>query len=93
MVGVRYWPPSRGSRGISGCVGRVDPGVPAQYYLQYLGAHRFRSRSFDLPEGAYLVEVINTWDLTVVEVLRTDSGHFTVPLPPLLYHAIRATRC
>ncbi len=68
-------------------------GVPEQYYLQYLGAHRFRSRAFDLPDGAYRVEVINTWELTIEEAMKTDSGRFTVPLPPRLYHAIRVTRC
>ncbi|WP_152363326.1 DUF5605 domain-containing protein [Microlunatus speluncae] len=68
-------------------------GIPGEYYLQYLGAHRFRSRSFELPDGAYRVEVINTWDLTIEEVLRSDSGRFTVSLPPRLYHAIRVTRC
>ncbi|MFC7625916.1 DUF5605 domain-containing protein [Microlunatus sp. GCM10028923] len=68
-------------------------GVPGSVYLQYLGAHRFRSRSFDLPDGAYRVEVIDTWSMTVEEVLRTDTGSFTVELPPRLYHAIRVTRC
>lgn len=67
--------------------------VPGEYYLQYLGAHRFRKRAFDLPDGAYRVELINTWDMTIEEVLRTETGSFVVEMPPLLYHAVRAYRC
>lgn len=68
-------------------------GIEGEYYLQYLGEHRFRSRSFELPDASYRVEVIDTWTMTAEEVQRTDAGSFTVDLPGRLYQAVRITRC
>ncbi|GAB3412293.1 DUF5605 domain-containing protein [Flindersiella endophytica] len=65
---------------------------PGEFYLQYYGPHRFPERTFSLPEGAYRVEVIDTWNQTIEELPGTYSGEVTVELPGLLYYAARITR-
>ncbi|HEY9291503.1 MAG TPA: DUF5605 domain-containing protein [Microlunatus sp.] len=68
--------------------------VPGAYYLQYLGAHRFRHRRFDLPEDAdFRVEVIDTWNLQIEVVAERVRGEFLLELPVRLYNAVRITRC
>lgn len=66
--------------------------VPGEYYLQYLGPHRFRHRHFALPEGAYRVELIDTWNMTIREVAGTFGSEFTVEAPGELYQALRIRR-
>lgn len=65
---------------------------PGEFYLQYYGPHRFPERRFTLPEGEYRVEVIDTWNQTIEELPGLHSGEITVPLPGLLYYAVRITR-
>ncbi|QDP97086.1 hypothetical protein FOE78_15160 [Microlunatus elymi] len=68
--------------------------VPGQYYLQYLGAHRFRHRRFELPADAlFRVEVIDTWNLRRELVADRVSGEYLLELPVRQYNAIRITRC
>lgn len=68
--------------------------VPGRFYLQYLGAHRFRHRSFDLPGDArFRVEVLDTWNMTTEVVADGVSGDYRLELPRRLYNAVRITRC
>ena len=68
--------------------------LPGRYYLQYLGAHRFRHRRFDLPTDAgFRVEVIDTWNLRTEVVAEGVRGEYLLELPDRLYNAVRITRC
>lgn len=67
--------------------------LPGEFYLQYYGPHRFRTRKFSLPPGRYRVAVLDTWEMTVREVPGTFSGDFVLDLPGKLYQAVRIERC
>ncbi|MGD6749719.1 DUF5605 domain-containing protein [Streptomyces sp. BH105] len=65
-------------------------GVEGRYYLAYFGVQQPRIRTFNLPEGKrFRVDVIDTWNMTVTEVLDTHEGSVTVRLPARPYHAVR----
>lgn len=66
--------------------------APGEFWLQYYGRHRFRTRRFALPEGEFKVEIIDTWNMTIREVRPTLSGDIVLDLPGGLYYAVRITR-
>lgn len=62
------------------------------YYLFYFGMHQPRFREFNLPEGSYHVDIIDTWNMTIDLVVDNVSGSTTVELPRKKYLAIRIER-
>jgi len=63
--------------------------IAGEYYLQYLGPHRFLFREFSLPEGRYKVDVIDTWNMTVTDEMESAGGKLRIDLPAELYYALR----
>lgn len=75
--------------------GRMDAAtleVRGQYYFQYFGPHRFSYREFDLPDGEYEVDVIDTWNMTITTLKDAFQGRFRIDLPSKLYYALRIRR-
>ncbi|MDT0541837.1 MULTISPECIES: DUF5605 domain-containing protein [Streptomyces] len=66
--------------------------APGEYWLQYLGPHRYPRRPFELPGGPWRVDVIDTWNMTVRTLDSTPTGRFEVELPAEPYFAIRIRR-
>ncbi len=66
--------------------------VPGSYYLQYLGEHQFPDRTFSLPAGDYLVEVLDVWNHSVRRSRETVTDSLTVRLPGTQYQAIQIRR-
>lgn len=59
----------------------------------YFGFNRPRFRNLLLPEGAWRVEVIDTWNMTIEQVPGTHpAGSVRVELPGRQFMAVRATR-
>jgi hypothetical protein len=67
-------------------------GVPGQYLVGYLGFSRPRYRNVYLPAGAFRVDVIDTWEMTIERLPGTHEAHVEVPLPGKPYMAIRLVR-
>lgn len=63
--------------------------IPGEYYLQYFGPHRFAYREFSFSEGAYLVDLIDTWNMNITRLEGTYTGRFRIHLPGELYYALR----
>ncbi len=63
-----------------------------EYYLFYFGKHQPRFRSFDLPAGRYDIDIIDTWQMTVVRAASGASGSLRVELPARPYQALRIQR-
>jgi hypothetical protein len=75
--------------------GRLDAAtleVRGEYYLQYFGPHRFAFREFELPEGRYQADIIDTWNMTITPYGETLEGRFRIHLPAKLYYALRITK-
>jgi hypothetical protein len=66
--------------------------IGTDYYLFYFGMHQPRFREFNLPEGSYRVDIIDTWNMTIDRVMDNASGLTTVELPRRKYMAIRIER-
>ena len=62
------------------------------YFLYYFGMHQPRSRNFNLPEGSFRIEVIDTWNMAIDSVAENASGSTKVNLPGKKYMAIRIQR-
>lgn len=67
--------------------------VEGEWHLQYHGPHRFPHRRFTLPDGRYEVDIIDTWNMTIVENRQVDGGEVTIQLPVEEQLAIRIRRC
>lgn len=65
-------------------------GVDGEYYLFYYGFNqpRFRRFLWD-PTVAYIVDVIDTWNMTIERLPGVCRGRFTVDLPARPYIALR----
>ena len=71
--------------------GYPTAGVAGEYYLQYLGFYQPCWRTLQLPpQQAYLVEVIDTWNMTIADA-GVHKGTCRVELPGRPYMAVRAT--
>ncbi|WP_147915631.1 DUF5605 domain-containing protein [Ruania zhangjianzhongii] len=67
---------------------------PGQYYLQYHGLHRYSTHAYSVPDDAeFIVELLDTWNLSVERLPGTFSGEFVLDLPRQPYLAVRITRC
>lgn len=65
-------------------------GVAGEYLVAYFGFNRPSFRDVTAPAGRrYLVDVIDTWGMTVERLEGEFSGTFRVPLPARQYMAIR----
>ena len=62
------------------------------YYLLYYGVHQPLFREFNLPEGSYRIDIIDTWNMTITSFADHASGHVRVTLPVLPYQAIRIVK-
>jgi Domain of unknown function (DUF5060)/Domain of unknown function (DUF5605)/Protein of unknown function (DUF4038) len=67
-------------------------GVPGRYYLAYFGVHQPGRASFDLLEGQYQVEIIDTWEMTITPLPPFETGKFQIELPSKPYMAVRVRR-
>ena len=63
----------------------------AFYYLLYFGLNRPSFREYDFGEEPYVVEVIDTWEMTT-NVLGIFRGKVKIPLPGKEYMALRIYR-
>lgn len=67
------------------CAGKAD-----EYYLHYMGIAQPQVREVKLPEeGAFTIDVIDTWGMTVERLDGTFSGPTVVDMPGRPYMAIR----
>jgi len=64
----------------------------SDYYLLYFGAHQPLWRTFDLGQGDFAIDVIDTWQMTVTRFAEHASGQVRVALPAKPYQAIRIER-
>jgi hypothetical protein len=76
-------------------VGSVIPywfpcaGQEHQYYLTYFGVHRPARMRLDVPEGErYIVQVVDTWGMTVTPVAEPLVRGGWVDLPGKPYQAV-----
>ncbi|MFT4214301.1 MAG: DUF5605 domain-containing protein [Microbacterium sp.] len=67
-------------------------GVAGAVHVGYFGFNRPRFRNVLLPAGAWRVEVIDTWAMTIQEVPGVHSGTLRVDLPGRQYLALRLMR-
>ena len=67
-------------------------GVAGEVKVAYFGFNRPRFRNVILEEGAWRVEVIDTWNTTVDEVPGEHRGRVRVDLPGRPFLALRLTR-
>lgn len=61
----------------------------AGYYLFYFGMHQPASRYFNLEDGSFRIDVIDTWNMTVETVAENATRQTCVELPTRKYMAIR----
>ena len=65
-------------------------GVEDEYYLYYFGFSQPTFREFRHKKGVrYVVDVIDTWNMTVTRMTSTYEGVFRIELPGRPYMAIR----
>lgn len=64
-------------------------GQPGKFYLTYFGYHQPGQMTMMLKEeGSYRVEVIDTWEMTILPVPGVFKGSFTIDLPARPYQAV-----
>jgi hypothetical protein len=59
------------------------------YYLFYFGMHQPAERNFNLRDGAYCIDVIDTWNMSIETVAENAIGPTRVELPTRKFMAIR----
>ncbi|MBN1371427.1 MAG: DUF5605 domain-containing protein [Anaerolineaceae bacterium] len=62
------------------------------YFLLYFGMHQPRLRNFNLPEGRFQIDVIDTWNMTIQHVAERAHDKICVDMPTQKYMAIRIQR-
>ena len=62
------------------------------YYIFYYGMHQPSNRNFNIPEGHFKVDVIDTWNMTIETVAENVVGSLKVNLPGRKYMAVRIQR-
>ncbi len=63
--------------------------VGTDYYLFYFATHQPRFREFVLPDGDYRIDIIDTWNMTIDQVMPSASGRVRLELPRRKYMAVR----
>jgi hypothetical protein len=63
--------------------------IPRGYYLFYFGMHQPAVRNFNLQDGTYQIDVIDTWNMTIETVAENATGPTRVDLPTRRFMAIR----
>jgi hypothetical protein len=65
-------------------------GKEGETCLFYFGVHQPAEQTFELPEGtAYRVDVIDTWEMTILPLDGHFEGRFKIELPGKPYIAVR----
>ncbi len=59
------------------------------YYLFYFGMRQPAVRNFNLQDGTYRIDVIDTWNMTIETVAENATGQTRVDLPTRKFMAIR----
>jgi hypothetical protein len=54
--------------------------------------HQPRFRTFNLPEGSFHVDILDTWNMTIDRAASHACGQFTLELPRKKYLAVRLER-
>jgi hypothetical protein len=62
------------------------------YCIFYFGMHQPAWRNFNLEDGRYRIDVIDTWNMTIETVASNTTGLTCVELPQRKYMAIRIQR-
>ncbi len=62
------------------------------YYLFYFGVHQPRFREFNLPDGTFRIDILDTWNMTITRVADQASGPLRLDMPAQPYQAIRIER-
>lgn len=62
------------------------------YFLFYFGMHQPRLRNFELPDGRFRVDIIDTWNMTIENFSEKAEGNISVTMPGRKYMAIRIQR-
>jgi hypothetical protein len=61
-------------------------------YLFYFATHQPRFRNYNLAEGTYRIDIIDTWNMTMDRVADRASGQVRVELPREKYLAVHLER-
>lgn len=67
-------------------------GLDGRYYLQYFGIHHYPSKDLRVPEGRYLVEIIDAWNMTIQPLPEVYGEKLDIRLPARPWHALRVQR-
>jgi hypothetical protein len=59
------------------------------YFLFYFGMDQPRLRKFNLPQGNFRIDVIDTWNMTIETFAQNASGKMAVSMPARKYMAVR----
>ena len=62
------------------------------FFLFYFGMHQPRRRNFNLPEGTFRIDLIDTWNMTVETAAEYAAGKYTLEMPGRKYMAIRVQK-
>jgi hypothetical protein len=63
-----------------------------RYYLYYYGMHQPIQQNFNLGDGIFKVELIDTWKMTIKTAARQASGRIAITMPGRKYMALRIQR-
>ena len=72
---------------------QLTAGRENEYYLLYLSFHQPEYINLVLPEGiTFIVDILDTWDMTVTPAKKTYEGKSIIELPGKPYIALRIQR-
>jgi hypothetical protein len=67
--------------------------LPGKYYLMYFGNRQPLFRDITIPnDKSFIIDLLDTWDMTITRIPGTYSGTCRVHLPGKPYLALRITR-
>ena len=82
--------PSEGLNPVKSALGRTLRGYSGAVLFYHFGFNRPSYRHFHMNPGVqYRVDVIDTWNMTIQELLGTFEGSFRIELPGWQYMAVR----